>query len=449
MPKPEYCLFCDEDHRLVAPCQVRRLQQRAAGAEKAARDRQDALWIAPRWRLAICGLVMLLFASFAAASVQVCVWNGEQGSWRVVAQNQAEGWQQVACVTPCPGSWESCVGVPADGLGRLALLVDGAGVALRWNRDPGRTAAALLFYGGGGNVWPDTVPRDLAGDSTDWYDLQVRGWRIVAVRWRATGIFYDFDAGRFIRPSAAGWDIRDADQRVVQLVDWFGQTMSPAVPLALLGSSAGGDAAMAPLWAPAAVRDRIRLVENVSGMPTADLTSACSGFTPAGTLVNADTGARGSSGWGNPPCFGGASCSAENFTAALWRSSECLDDDVSAAREDRNGVLRFLDFAPGLMNWTGKIRFYTATGSANNDNLTGITWSLGQIMEHPAWASAQEVWSRAVNEPHGGPLRNPQNVGFSVLHADMVAVLGTPSPTPTATPTPTPPPTCLCPCPCQ
>jgi hypothetical protein len=389
----------------------------------------------------ILGWVLLLAVGAAPsfAQVEVCAWKGTSLSHVTASEDVAAGWQVTACAEPCDVVWTGCIG-SLSGLRALALVVDGAGAVLRWNDLAAPEAGVLLFSGGGGTTWP-APQRDLAGDETDWADLQGRGYEVWEAKWRKTGILYRGEAGRFVRSSADPQGLLFASTRVAHLVEWWAGLPGALTPrLALAGSSGGGDAALGPLLARAAVQDRLGLVLYVSGMPNADLPPACSGLTPDGTWVDEDTGALGSSGVGNPSQYGGGS-NAEGYVQGLWRSSECTEKSIvqGAPHDLDSSSVDLLD--PGS-HWLGRLVSIVGTGAGNPDGPIGVVWSAGQI--HAAVAAPSKRWYRCTACGHGCALTDQSSPCFDVVHGELVALLAAPTPTPTPTPEPCPPDCCPC-----
>lgn len=306
------------------------------------------------------------------------------------------------CTTNCACAFSSCTTVAA-GLESARLVVDGAGVVVRWNTDAAFDAVMVWQHGGSGQTV--MTPRTDTGDTTEWYELQnySGGVRLVDILWQALLVDgygnTDLQSGWFLRNDPRPATFESQGRRVAQVLQWVQDNLNTAnKPLGWVTTSTGCISYLQAL-----IDQRTfpvaRTVDWIffAGPPWWKFDSQCNASTPANTFVTDTTGALGASGQG--------AGTPDEWNAWLdyiyaQPSTNCVSG-TQAASTATSGDPYLTCPTCNPTKYLGIFKAHIDTGGGVSDNTTGCTWSLGQLYNHAIMASATKTWERCTADAHG------------------------------------------------
>jgi hypothetical protein len=357
----------------------------------------------------------------------------------IVARDRTEGWAVTRCAATPPAwnrtaddyctDWRRCTRELADGTTYLAFVVkdEHVGGHLRFRGGSDHRAVLVAHSGGGGTSWLD----DRGGS---WRDLEQHGIRVVAVKWLDTGINYYISGGRFTRNSAAGTTFEAMARRPAALFEWVFDHLNPdELPFAILGPSAGADAALSPIFTRSRIADRIRFLGILSYAPFYDFAASCSERTPPGSYVNQAAGALGGSGV-RATLRLGATTGVRRFPDSVWQSDACRSGAVPSAVDAASSGGALLDRLAdaGAPRYAGALYVGVANEDDSDDDI-GTTWAAGNLMHHRFFTEARpRIWYQCRTHRHGHQFERGSRCVLHLHAAIRAALLGESDPARTA-----------------
>jgi hypothetical protein len=343
---------------------------------------------------------LLLFASsaFAADNVTVCQYAGGFTNTGDTDHNVT------TCVAVCACDWSTCVGSDS-GLNAIRLVINQAGVTIRWNTDT-TVDAVLVGMMGAGMV--TTIQRTSSGDTTEWFDLESDNIRLVDMTWvdsNVTAYGLDdagFPAGWLTRTTTAASDFTTLSRRPATALQWIHDSLNPAdKPLGWAGTSTAGNAVMGCFMDPAAfpVVRKLDWLFLAGAMPWYRFSAQCNASTPAGTSVNPATGALGD---------GNAGVARLDLTD--WKGivdyvhCQTAQNCFNSTQAANIAGDFFLTLPTCTANrYTGQLIAHVDTENSLNrsDNDVGCTWSMGQLYNHAVMGAANRSWQECTQGRHG------------------------------------------------